>query len=135
MIIFSFQRYLEMSIDSKSGIRKQDGTTVIASVAKNSIGRDLTWNWLRNDWERISSYYDPKSSKTISRVIKTLTNNFNTPLKLKELEKFYEDHESELGGATKSILSSIQNVKANVKWMKENYNKISNWLQTKIEMI
>ena len=122
-----------MSIDPNSGIRKQDGSTVIKSVATNSIGRDLAWNWLRNDWERISSYYNPKSTKTISRVIKTLTSDFNTSLKLKELEGFYRDHEKELGRAKSNLLSSIQNVKANVRWMKENFNKISDWLQTKIQ--
>ena len=132
-LIILLQRYLEMSIDPNSGIRKQDGSTVIKSVATNSIGRDLAWNWLRNDWERISSYYNPKSTKTISRVIKTLTSDFNTSLKLKELEGFYRDHEKELGRAKSNLLSSIQNVKANVRWMKENFNKISDWLQTKIQ--
>ena len=125
---------MEWSIDPDSGIRKQDGSTVISSVAKNSVGRDLTWNWLRDDWERISSYYNAKSSKTISRVIKTLASNMNSPSMLEDLVKFYEDHESELGSAKKSILSSIQNVKANVRWMKENYDTISNWLQRKIEI-
>ena len=130
---FLFQRYLEMTIDPDSGIRKQDGSEVINSVATNSIGRDLAWNWLRNDWDRISAYYDPKSTKTISRVIKTLTSDFNTSLKLKELEGFYRDHESELGRAKSNLLTAIQNVKANVRWMKENYSKISDWLQTKIQ--
>ena len=120
-----------MSIDEGSGIRKQDGSTVIKSVATNVVGRDLVWNWMRNDWNRISAYYNPQSSKTISRVMKTLTNDFNTPLKLRELEEFYNVHESELGRAKQNTLSSIQNVKANVKWMSENYEKISNWLESK----
>ena len=55
-----------MTIDPDSGIRKQDGSEVINSVATNSIGRDLAWNWLRNDWDRISAYYDPKSTKTVN---------------------------------------------------------------------
>ena len=120
-----------MSIDKNSGIRKQDGSTVIKGVATNSIGRDLVWNWLRNDWNRISSYYNPKTSKTISRVIKRLTSDFNTPLKLKELEDFYINYESELGGAKSNTLTSIQTVKANVKWMTSNYQKISIWLKIK----
>ena len=118
-----------MSIDPHSGIRKQDGSTVIRSVATNSIGRDLVWNWLRNDWTQISSYYDPKSSKTISRVIQTITSNFNTQLKLKELQEFYDEKGAELGRAKRNTLISLQNVKANVKWMKDNYQKITSWLQ------
>ena len=118
-----------MSIDSHSGIRKQDGSTVIRSVATNSIGRDLVWNWLRNDWIRISTYYDPKSSKTLSRVITTITSDFNTELKLKELQEFYDEKGTELGRAKRNTLISLQNVKANVKWMKDNYQKITSWLK------
>ena len=120
-----------MSIDKESGIRKQDGATVIRSVARNSVGRDLVWNWLRNDWDRVSAYYNPKTSRTISKVIKGLTADFNTPLKLKELEEFYNSHEAVLGRATSNIVSSIQTVKSNVKWMASNYQKISDWLRTK----
>ena len=118
-----------MSIDSDSGIRKQDGSTVIRSVATNSIGRDLVWNWLRNDWTRIAKYYDPKSSKTISRVITTITSNFNTDLKLMELQEFYDEKGTELGRAKRNTLISLQNVKANVQWMKDNYQKITIWLK------
>ena len=120
-----------MSIDPSAGIRKQDGSTVIKSVATNPVGRDLVWNWLRNDWKRISAFHNPKSSKTISRVMKAITSNFNTPLKLTELEEFYHDHEAELGRAKSNTLISIQNVKANVKWMTDNYQKISLWLKSK----
>ena len=122
-----------MSIDSNSGIRKQDGSTVIKSVARNQIGRDITWDWLRSDWKRISNYYNPNTSKTIARVMRTLTSDFNTPLKLKELTEFYNEYKIELGSAKRNTLISIQNVKANVKWMNDNYQIISNWLQAKLK--
>ena len=115
-----------MSIDPNSGIRKQDGRIVINSVAGNEIGRDLAWNWLRNEWERVSAYH---SSKTI---IRSVTSDFNTPLKLKELTEFYNDHKSELGSADRNTRISIQNVKANVKWMEDNYHIITDWLKSKI---
>ena len=122
-----------MSIDPNSGIRKQDGSTVIKSVARNQIGRDIVWKWLRNDWNRISTYYNPKTSKTIARVIKTITSDFNTPLKLNELKVFHQHFASELGSAKRNTLISIQNVKANVKWMNDNYDMISNWLEAKLK--
>jgi aminopeptidase N len=42
-----------MSIDPKSGIKKQDSYYVISGVAKNKVGRDMTWNWLRYNWKAI----------------------------------------------------------------------------------
>ena len=121
-----------MSIDSNAGIRKQDGSTVISSVARNQIGRDIAWNWLRNEWNRISAHFGARRGKTIGRVVKAISSDFNTPLKLKELKEFYADHELELGSAKRNTLISIQNVKANVKWMKDNYHMISDWLKSKI---
>ena len=123
-----------MSIDPDSGIRKQDGSTVIKSIARNQIGRDIVWNWLRNSWNSVSAYYNPKTSKTIARVMKTVTSDFNTPLKLSELTSFYNTHNLELGNAKRNTFIAIQNVKGNVKWMKDNYQQISNWLETKVKM-
>ena len=43
-----------MAIDPKSGIKKQDSNEVISGVAKNKVGRDLAWNWLRANWKAIN---------------------------------------------------------------------------------
>ena len=43
-----------MSIDPKSGIKKQDSNAVISGVARNKVGRDLAWNWLRANWKAIN---------------------------------------------------------------------------------
>ena len=123
-----------MSLDPDSGVRKQDGATVISSIAKNSVGRDLVWNWLRNSWKKISSYYDPQSSKTIGRIIKVVSSDFNTPLKLHELEEWYNKHEAELASAKRNALISIQNVKADVKWMDDHYGVIKEWLELRLKL-
>ncbi len=41
MFSFFVKKYLDMSINSTFGIRKQDSATVITSVAKNPFGRNL----------------------------------------------------------------------------------------------
>jgi hypothetical protein len=41
MFSFFVKKYLDMSINSTCGIRKQDSATVITSVAKNPFGRNL----------------------------------------------------------------------------------------------
>ncbi len=47
-------RYLNMSLTAGSGIRKQDGDFVIASVAYNTVGRDLAFDFVRNNWNKLS---------------------------------------------------------------------------------
>ena len=44
-----------MSLTEGSGVRKQDGKTVIGNIASNAIGRDLTFDFIRDKW---STVYD-----------------------------------------------------------------------------
>lgn len=45
-------RYLQYSIDPTK-IRKQDATNVIVYISENDIGRGLTWDFVRENWERL----------------------------------------------------------------------------------
>ena len=36
-----------------SGVRKADGTTVIARVSHNSVGRSLAFDFVRDKWARV----------------------------------------------------------------------------------
>lgn len=50
LIVGFFRRMLEMSLNSTSGIRKQDATSVISQVSYNSLGRYMTFNFVREKW-------------------------------------------------------------------------------------
>ena len=50
--VWLLQRYLDMSLDENSGIRKQDGYRVIIGVSRNTIGRYVAWDWIRQNWTR-----------------------------------------------------------------------------------
>ena len=42
-----------MSLTEGSGIRKADGRSVIARIATNSYGRDLAFDFIRDNWARV----------------------------------------------------------------------------------
>lgn len=42
-----------MTLNSTSGIRKQDATRVIAQVAGNPLGRYMAFNFIRNKWDEM----------------------------------------------------------------------------------
>ncbi|GFY53409.1 aminopeptidase Ey [Trichonephila inaurata madagascariensis] len=46
-------RYLNWSLTSDSGIRRQDGSYVFRSVGAKLYGRDLTFNYVRDKWDAI----------------------------------------------------------------------------------
>lgn len=49
---------LEMSLNSTSGIRKQDASRVISQVAYNPLGRYMAFNFIRDQWEELQKVYD-----------------------------------------------------------------------------
>ena len=42
-----------MSINSDSGVRKQDGAKVLGNVALNTVGRYLAFDFVQQEWESI----------------------------------------------------------------------------------
>ena len=65
-------------------------------------------------------------------MVTTIASDFNTDLKLGELERFYNEHVDDFGVDNRSIKKAIQNTKANINWMKMNYDIIVNWLENHV---
>ena len=53
--VWLLNRYLNMSLTANSGVRKQDGYKVLGGVGRNTIGRSLTWDFVRENWDTIKS--------------------------------------------------------------------------------
>ena len=124
-----FQKLLAMTINSTSGIRKQDAFTVITSVANNPASHDLAWNWLSTNWEHIADYFDARSSMKIGNVIKACTESLNKFSDLESVNKFLSDNRANLGTAISGTRSSIQTVKANIEWISKGAKHVLAWLQ------
>ena len=122
-----------MTIAEDSEIRKQDASSALRSVSRNRIGRDIAWDWVRNDYDRISAYFGPKVGigGPIEEMVVTIASDFNTKLKLEELKKFYSQHTDDFGTNNREIQKAIQKVKANMNWMDNNYETIVDWLENR----
>merc|ERR1712142_162699 len=118
---------LEMSLNEESGVRKQDGWRVIVGVSRNIIGRYIAWNWIRDNWERLSSYYDTAISSSVGRIISAVAKDFNTAFELAELEMLIVDHDGELGSAERNAKQMVESTKANINWMTQHYQTIVDW--------
>ena len=122
-----------MTIADDSKIRKQDASSALRSVCRNRIGRDVAWNWLRSDYDRISAYFGPKVGigGPIEDMVVTIANDFNSKFELDELEDFYNQHIDDFGANNREIEKAIQKVKANINWMDNNYETIVDWLNNR----
>jgi aminopeptidase N len=122
-------RYLSWITSNTSGIRKQDGARVFVAVANNVVGHSLAFNFLRDNWDVIHSYYGVAFS-SISRMVSASATYMNTHLQLSQLEKLRDDHADHLGTTTQSFQQAIETVRANVQWMDNSYDEVSEWLES-----
>lgn len=122
-------RYLSWITSNTSGIRKQDGARVFVAVANNVVGHPLALNFLRDNWDVIQSYYGVAFS-SISRMVSASATYMNTPLQLSQLEKLRDDNADQLGTTTQSFQQAIEVVQANVQWMANSYDEVSEWLES-----
>merc|ERR1711874_456243 len=122
--VWLLNRYLNMSLTEGSGVRKQDGSLVMGSVARNTVGRDLAFDFIRDKWSVVKDYYG-KSAFSFPGIME----DRNTDFHLAELKAFEAAHKSELGSSERVVAQAIEKAEANVAWMEENYQQIWNWLK------
>merc|ERR1712038_1268486 len=126
--VWLLNRYLNMSLTEGSGVRKQDGSGVIGSVARNTVGRYLAFDFIRDKWAIVKDYYG-SSAFSFSGIMKNAMKDRNTDFHLAELKAFEAAHKSELGSSERAVAQAIEKAEANVAWMEANYEPIWSWLK------
>ena len=117
-----------MALNPDSGIRKQDGRSVVNAVASSSAGNAIAWTWIQDNWAEIRTYFDTSVSSPIARMFESVTKGFNTATDLGELEAFAEANSDNLGTAQRATESAIVTTKANMHWMQSYFDDIVDWL-------
>jgi len=122
------ERYLDMALHETSGVKRQDGYMVVQAVSKNTLGRYIAWNWIRNNWNLIRELYDTGIISFTSSMIEGIAGDFNTASDLKELEQFATNNQDNLGTASMVVMQMIESTRVNVDWVEEHYDTIVDWL-------
>lgn len=118
-------RYLKYIYNS-SLIKSQDVFTVVRYISYNTYGKTMAWDWIRLNWEYLVDRFTI-NDRTLGRIV-TISQNFNTDLQLWQMENFFEKYPN--AGAGQSPRSqSIEQVKNNIQWLKENKEEIRTWLE------
>ncbi|CAL8109596.1 unnamed protein product [Orchesella dallaii] len=127
-------RYLLWATSEGSGIRKQDGPSVVRTVASQEIGNYVAFNFIREKWLDMRKYFG-SGFFGIAPVITAVAGRLNTPFELLEIENFRTKFRDHLGSATRVADQAVESVTANVKWMDDNYKTISAWLENQVASI
>lgn len=105
-------------------IRDQDAPSLIASTWNNKEGKDLTWKFIKKNWNLILKRYGEGGS-FLSRFMFTLGNH--TTLKdLEDAKKFFSKNVAP--GAERTLKQAYEQIESNIAWIKDDKKDIENWL-------
>lgn len=106
-------------------VRAQDAVFVIISVAMNPKGRDITWNYFKENWKILMDQY--QGGFLLTRLVKCVTENFATEERALEVEEFFKKHE--FPGTERTVQQSIETIKLNSSWLQRDLAGITEFLK------
>ncbi|RNA09032.1 puromycin-sensitive aminopeptidase-like [Brachionus plicatilis] len=108
-------------------VRSQDSVTVICAVCSNTstkLSSDLTWQFVKENWDTIHSRYS--SGFLITRLCKTVSENFATQKDYEDVEAFFKAHP--VAAAQRSIQQGLESIQVNQAWLKRDEQKLRSFL-------
>lgn len=106
-------------------VRAQDSIFIIISVALNPKGRDMVWNYFKENWKQLLDQYE--GGFLISRLVKYVSENFATEARAQEVENFFKQHE--FPGCERTVQQSIETIKLNASWLQRDLEAITEYLK------
>ncbi|XP_044213044.1 alanyl (membrane) aminopeptidase a [Thunnus albacares] len=118
--IWLLNRYLQYTLNPEK-IRLMDVASTINYIARNMAGQELTWNFIRANWDYVSQGDG-------AMLIEAVTRRFSTQFELEELERFATTYE--MGPATTAVYKAIEQTQVNIQWVSENKETILKWFES-----
>ena len=105
-------------------VKDQDAPFLIAATWNNKNGQDLTWKFLKNNWNLVLKKYG-EGGLLLSKLMFILGNH--TTLKdLKDAKKFFTKNTAP--GAGRTLEQAYERIASNAAWIKDDKKDIKNWL-------
>ncbi|XP_063051181.1 leucyl-cystinyl aminopeptidase isoform X2 [Engraulis encrasicolus] len=109
-----------------SDVQNQELPLVISTVAKGFAGYLYAWNFVKENWAKITQKF-PIGSFAIQNIIVSTTSQFSTKLQLLELQNFFSSLKDK-GSQMRTVEEAAETVKLNMLWMDENLDALRKWL-------
>lgn len=106
-------------------VRAQDAVFVIASVAVNPLGRELSWAYFKENCKILMDQY--KGGFLLTRLVKHLTENFATEDKAVEVENFFKTHD--IPGTERTVQQSVETIRLSAAWLQRDLPAITEYLK------
>lgn len=105
-------------------VRSQDA---VFGLAVSREGREVAWNWLKNNWEHISNTWG--RGFLMTRFVSAVVSPFSSYEKVKEVEEFFATNAKP--SIARTLKQSIERVQINAKWVEtiRNEKSLANCVQ------
>lgn len=105
-------------------VRDNIAPFLIAATWNNKIGQDITWQFLKDNWNMMLKKYG-EGGLMLSKMMFILGNNTTTK-DLKDAKKFFSKNTAP--AAEKTLEQAYERIESNVDWIKDDMKGIKNWL-------
>lgn len=119
---------LKMSLE-RGDIRRDDATGMIGYVAGSSAGSRMAWDFIREHWGTIMRDFS-QSASMLKFMVDSIASRFHEEFHLNELKAFMNSL-GEMGSAEQTLTQALETVEFNIKWYKNSYPQIKQWLEDK----
>jgi len=105
-------------------VRDQDIMYAFGTVSSNPAGRHLTWNFLKNNWERIYKRFGDGAFLLV-RFIEHLARIIDENV-AKDIETFFSTHPAP--SAQRTIKQCLESIRTNVRWLERDRKQVAEYL-------
>ena len=122
---FEDKALLEETLDRSLGdeVRVHDTVSVITLVAGNTQGRDLAWQFLKDNWPELDRRYG-EGGFAIMRLV-GIASAFTTLEMHDDVERFFSDNPAP--GGARTISQSLERIRLNAAWLERNRHELAGW--------
>ena len=122
---FEDRGLLEETLERSLGdeVRVHDTVSVITLVAGNTLGRDLAWQFLKDNWDELDRRYG-EGGFAIMRLV-GIASAFTTLDMHDDVERFFADNPAP--GAARTISQALERIRLNAAWLERNRDELENW--------
>jgi aminopeptidase N len=119
-------------IKDKEQVRPQDIIRWVAYLQRNKYTRNLTWEWIKDNWAWIMDTF--ASSKSYDYFPRYSANFMNSEYWLKEYKEFYEPMLNDVS-LQRTIKIGIKEIGARIAWRERDEQKIIEWFENNKSLI
>ncbi len=106
-------------------VRSQDTITVVTGVSSNLAGRQLAWDFVKDNWAEFDRRYGGGGFGLMRLV--SVCGNFTDQDHLEDAEKFFSDHPAP--AAERTIRQALERMRLHIAWLANNRIELAEWFE------